>query len=270
MEGQHFDELTLGYERQAGKRLKVGARGVYRTLRRALDDASVDEDGMEWLVGNPGYGPLDMYPAASRKYLALEVTAEQTVGNGLMLVGSYVLSETRGNYGGLFDLDYLQFVPHISGAFDYPALMENADGLLPQDRRHSLKLAASYMTGFGLAIGTRFLWQSGSPLSIRGGSMYPGFAYLAERGSMGETPNIWDFDLRFVYDFQNLVRRSAPMRIVLDLFNVGSPRKAVAYDQVCCFTMTEDGHQTDINPNYLEPIRYQQPMLVRLGFEVGF
>ena len=87
---------------------------------------------------------------------------------------------------------------------------------------------------------------------------------------MGETPNIWDLDLRFVYDFQNLTRRSAPVRIVLDLFNVGSPRKAVDYDQICCFTMTEDGHQTDGNPHYLEPIRYQQPMMVRLGAEVGF
>ena len=70
--------------------------------------------------------------------------------------------------------------------------------------------------------------------------------------------------------FMDDIVSRAPVRIVLDLFNVGSPENPVAYDQICCFTMTEDGHQTDINPNYLEPIRYQQPMKARLGIEVGF
>jgi hypothetical protein len=187
-----------------------------------------------------------------------------------MLVGSYVLSQARGNYSGLFDYDYVQFPPNISAGFDDQAATEYADGLLPQDRRHSIKLSASYMTEFGLAVGTRFLWQTGTPLSIRGGSPTGMTMFLAERGSMGETPNIWDLDLRFVYDIQGLARRSAPARIVLDLFNVGSPRTAVDYDQICCFTMTEDGHQTDVNPHYLEPIRFQQPMMVRLGLEVSF
>ena len=60
------------------------------------------------------------------------------------------------------------------------------------------------------------------------------------------------------------------MRIVLDIFNVGSPQEAVAYDQVATFTMTEEGYQTDVNPNYLQPTRFQPPMMLRLGFEVGF
>jgi len=165
LQGQHFDEFTLGYERQLGQNLKLGTRGVYRTLRRAIEDATIDEEGYDWLLGNPGYGPLNMYPAASREYLALEISAEQTIGDGLMLVGSYVLSETRGNYAGLFDFDYIQFVPNTSGGFDGLAATVNADGLLPQDRRHSVKLSASYMTGFGLAVGTRFLWQTGTPLT---------------------------------------------------------------------------------------------------------
>lgn len=268
--GQHYDELTLGYERQVGQGLKVGVRGVYRSLQRAIEDGQ-DLEADEWVLGNPGYGPLDEYPQASREYTALELTAEKTVGQGLMLVGSYVLSRTHGNYQGMFETDYWMPRPNVGIYFDHPDLMENADGLLPQDRRHSFKLAASYMTGFGLAIGTRFLWQTGTPLSIRGGSTQPpAYAYLAERGSMGETPNVWDLDLRFVYDFQSLVRRTSPTRLILDLFNVGSPRTALAYDQICCFTRTDEGHQTDINPNYLQPTRFQPPMTVRLGVEMGF
>ncbi len=271
LKGQHFDELTLGYERQLGSELKVGARGVFRTLRRAIEDANVDEEADTWLLGNPGYGALDMYPAASREYLALELTAERTIGTGLMLVGSYVLSRTRGNYVGLFDADWWSVNPNTTGAFDFLDLMENEEGLMPQDRRHSIKLSASYATRFGLAAGARLLWQTGTPLSIRGGSAHPPqYMYLAERGSMGETPNLWDLDLRFAYDFAYLTRRSSPMRIVLDVFNVGSPREAVAYDQVATFTMTEDGNQTDVNPNYLQPTRFQPPTMVRLGIEVGF
>ena len=275
LEGQHFDELTLGYERQVGQQLKLGARGVYRNLRRAIEDGCADQcadRGNEvFVLGNPGYGPLDLYPAASREYLALELSAEQTVGDGLMLVGSYVLSRTYGNYPGLFDADWWSLNLNTTGNFDFPEFMENAEGYMPQDRRHSVKLAASYMTGIGLAVGGRFLWQTGSPLSNRGGSAHPPQKmYLAERGSMGETPNIWDLDLRFVYDFRNVLGRRAPMRVVLDLFNVGSPREAVAYDQVATFTMTEEGYQTDPNPNYLQPTRYQPPMMVRLGLEVGF
>jgi hypothetical protein len=87
---------------------------------------------------------------------------------------------------------------------------------------------------------------------------------------MGETPNLWDLDLRFVYDLQHLVRRTGATRLILDLFNVGSPRTAVAIDDICCFTRTDEGHQTDINPNYLQPTRFQPPMTVRLGVEMGF
>jgi len=271
LEGQHYDELTLGYERQIGQGLKLGARGVYRSLRRAIEDANVDQEEDTWILGNPGFGPLDMYPAASREYQALEITAEKTIGRGLMLVGSYVLSRTRGNYGGLFEADYWSVNPNTGVWFDFPALMENADGLLPQDRRHSLKLSASYMTNFGLSVGSRFLWQTGNPLSIRGGSAHPpAYTYLVERGLAGKTPSLWDLDLRFVYDFQRVMGRAAATRLVLDIFNVGSPRTAVAYDQIWAFTMTESGGQTDLNPNYAQPTRFQAPMSVRLGVEVGF
>jgi hypothetical protein len=280
--GQHYDELILGYERQFGRRLKVGARGMLRTLRRAVNGGSVmivpDPDtGMEdWeygpeLLGNPGFGALDQYPKAKREYAALVLTAEQTIGSGLMLVGSYVLSRTRGNYQGLFDTDYWAASPNANSNWYNPLLLENAEGPLPQDRRHSFKLATSYMSGFGLGGGARFLWQSGTPVSILGGSAAPPmFAHLMPRGSMGRTPNVWDLDLRFVYDVQRLVRRSSPARIVLDVFNVGSPRTPLAYDDNFAFTRTEDGNQADPNATYMQPTHYQRPMMVRLGVEVGF
>ena len=32
LEGQHYDEFTLGYERMIGRGFKAGVRGIYRTL----------------------------------------------------------------------------------------------------------------------------------------------------------------------------------------------------------------------------------------------
>jgi len=282
LSGQYYDELTLGYERQLGERLKLGARGVLRTLRKAVNGgidyrAAKDPDTGDYywaefgVIGNPGYGVLSGYPRASREYAAFMLSAEQTVGSGLMLVGSYVLSRTYGNYQGLFNTDYWSPNPNSDPQFGHPDLLENAEGRLPQDRTHSFKLAASYMTGIGLAAGVRFLWQTGTPLSILGGSAHrPMFAFLAQRGMMGRTPNVWDLDVRFVYDLERLVRRSSPARLVLDIFNLGSSRTPLSYDEICCFRRTEEGHQTSVNQNYLEPTRYQPPMTVRLGVEVGF
>jgi hypothetical protein len=270
LKGQFYDAFTLGYERQLGANLKLGARGVFRKLRRAVEDAFVDEYD-DYRLGNPGEGILEAFPEATRTYGALELTAERTVGSGLMLACSYRLSSTRGNYQGLFNTDYWTPSPNASVDFDHPDLMEHTEGRLPQDRTHSLKLATSYMTGRGLAGGLRFVWQTGTPVSIRGGSTQPpAYAFLAERGSMGRTPNVWDLDLRFVYDMRRLVRRRSATRLVLDVFNVGSPRTPLAYDDICCFTRTEEGYQTDVNENYGEPARYQPPMTIRLGFEVDF
>jgi hypothetical protein len=280
--GQYYDELILGYERQIGDRLKLGARGMLRTLRRAVNGGSVmivpvPDTGMEdWeygpeVLGNPGFGSLNQYPEARRDYAALALTAEQTIGSGLMLVGSYVLSRAYGNYQGLFDTDYWAASPNANSTWYNPLLLENTEGLLPQDRKHSFKLAASYMADFGFGAGASFLWQTGTPVSIRGGSAAPPmFAHLLPRGSMGRTPNLWDLDLRFVYDMRRLVRRGSATRLVLDVFNVGSPRTPLAYDELFAFTRTEEGHQTDPNANYMEVTHYQRPMTFRLGVEVGF
>jgi hypothetical protein len=280
--GQHYDELIVGYERQIGSRLKLGARGMVRTLRRAVNGGTVmivpDPDtGMEdWeygpeVLGNPGFGALSQYPEAKREYAALVLSAEQTIGSGLMLVGSYVLSRTRGNYQGLFDTDYWSASPNANSGWYHPILLNNAEGLLPQDRKHSFKVAASYMTGIGLGGGARFLWQTGTPISILGGSAAPPmFAHIIQRGTAGRTPNLWDLDLRFVYDMRRLVGRGSATRIVLDVFNVGSPKSPLAYDENFAFTRTEEGHQADPNAHYMEPTHYQRPMMFRLGMEMGF
>jgi hypothetical protein len=63
--------------------------------------------------------------------------------------------------------------------------------------------------------------------------------------------------------------RIAP-RLMLDVFHLGSPRRAVTFDQVHYQDVDENGNQILPNPNYLRPTRYQPPMSVRLGLVADF
>lgn len=224
----------------------------------------------ERILGNPGFGELDGYPRAKREYTALELTAEKSFGGVLRLLGSYVLSRTYGNYGGVFNLD-AGSLGQPNGSYDYPEMLVNAEGLLPQDRTHQFKVAASYRTGFGLSLGGRFLWLTGTPLSEMGSCNSPTcFTFVSQRGTAGRTPSIWELDMRASYDFGYLLRRRAPARLILDVFNLGNPREAVAFEQVLYFRLDDEGNPANFNPDYGEPTLYQLPVSVRLGLEVGF
>lgn len=276
---QSYDELTLGYERQFGQAFKVGARGIARRLNDALEDAITDFETDTWEVGNPGRGNLAMtsetaafmrsLPRAQREYYGLELTAQGSLTRGLHVVGSYVLSRVEGNYGGLFMADYGEMIPNTDPSFDIGEQVIS-NGLLPQDRTHAFKLAASYATTFGLGGGVRFQWLTGTPLSVLGASTHPpAYAFVGERGTAGRMPSIWDLDFRFSYDFGGGGWLSQA-RLILDIFNVGNAREAVDYDQIQYFSLDDDGRPADPNPFYGEPVRFQPPMAVRLGMEVGF
>jgi hypothetical protein len=267
--GQHYDEFTLGYERQLAGSLKLGLRGLYRTLRRAVEDSWTDS-AQAMVLGNPGYGFLDEYPPAKREYAALELTAEKSFEGRLRLIGSYVLSRAYGNYGGVYSLDMDQST-QPNGQFAFPEMLVDGEGLLPQDRTHQLKLAASYRTGFGLTLGGRLLWLTGTPLSEMGAGTRPNSrVFLTQRGTAGRMPSIWEVDLRFSYDVGALMARRAPARLILDVFNLGNPRTAVAFDQMRYYSRDAEGNPTNYNPDYGEPTAFQLPASVRLGVEIGF
>jgi len=272
LKGQHYDEYTLGYEQQIGSRFVAGARGIYRTLREAIEDGySASEDRI--IFGNPGRGALSNLPKAKRDYRALELTAQIVGGIKYAARASYVLSRTEGNYTGLFDSDgTLDAVPNGGPLFDTEEQSVNADGLLPNDRTHVFKLSGSYRTDFGLTSGATFIWQSGTPLSVLAGSSRgtPWFVFPQERGSAGRTPDIWDLNLRFTYEFTHYWNAKVRPRLVMDVFHLGSQRDAVMIDQTRNFNQDADGNPIDFNPTYGLATRYQPPTSVRLGMEVDF
>jgi Carboxypeptidase regulatory-like domain len=269
LQGQSYDEVTVGYERQIGRHFKAGARGIHRALRWAIEDG-LGATG-RFVVGNLGRGELSNVPKARRRYTALELTFERLGDARLTFLASYVLSRSWGNYTGLFASDISQTAPNITAQFDFVEQTPRGTGLLPNDRTHVLKFFGAYQFDFGVTTGTSLVWESGTPLSEYGGLFFrPYWSFLQPRGSVGRTPAIWDLNLRFTYLVPVRAHSRAEPQLVLDLFHVGSPRRAVTIDQVHYFKTDETGQQIDANVNYGKVTQYQQPMSARLGLLVGF
>ena len=276
--GEHVDELVLGYERGIGAHLLLGAQGIYRELRAAFG-TGVNEE-FEFVTGNYGRGNLDFLPEADRTYRALQLTAAWR-DEDLGASASYVLSRSGGNYTGQYDTDSGVTNPGNNLSLQLPAQGTNSTGRLPNDRTHVFRLSGFYRFGFGLEAGTFFLWQSGTPLNELGSSGFWRPIFLAERGSVGTSPAIWDLNFRFAYDLGGLTRSLVRSRLLLDVLHLGSEREMVWADQAKYLGVDESvspvdsfedlaAGQTLPNPSYGQALRYQPPMQVRLGVEVQF
>jgi hypothetical protein len=275
LEGQYYDEFTLGYEREIGAAAKFTLRGIYRTLRQGVEDGIIDPDTWASYWGNPGSGELSAFPKMKRNYGALELTYQQRIREDLSVLASYVLSRNYGNYSGLFDSDYGNPYPNASAQFDTPDGVVNAEGLLPNDRTHVFKISGSYRMGAGVTVGAFGTWESGTPLNEFGidpklGSGSPFPIFLQERGTAGHTPSIWDLSMRLTYEPSIFAGDLWRSRLTADFLHIGSQRAAVDYDQMHYNDVDSEGNQTDPNPTYGWATAYQPPMVVRLGLELLF
>jgi hypothetical protein len=268
LRGEHFDEVAAGLEHVVGGGLRLGVRGVHRWLREVIDDG-LAPGTFARILGNPGRGRLAFLPRPRRSYHALEMTVRWRGGRLLDFAASYVLSRNRGNYSGLYDHDVGFALPNGKTEPDLAEQAANGDGLLPNDRTHVFKLYGVRRFDFGLTMGMVFTWHSGTPLNELGATTLPAhFVNLRPRGTVGRTPGLRDLGLRFTYDVPT--GRGLVPRVSLELLHVASARRPVTLDQVHYSALDAQGRQTAPNPNYLEPTRYQAPMLARLGATVEF
>ncbi|MBN1443119.1 MAG: TonB-dependent receptor [Planctomycetes bacterium] len=269
--GQHFDEFSLGYERQLSAGSRLAIRGIHRVLREAVEDGYSTEVG-DWVYGNPGSGQLNEYPKAKHEYSALELSYEYFRSERFDVRAAYILSRNYGNYMGLYNSDFFWAAPNANGSFDVPEIMVDGTGLLPNDRTHVIKLSGSYRVGAGLTLGGSATWQSGTPKNEWGGTPWepPYYSFLQTRGEAGRTPSIWDLNLRASYLLPP-IGPSIHARLLVDIFHLGSQREAVLYDMIHYRNIDPgDGSQIDPNPNYGQPIRFQPPMAVRVGVDLDF
>ena len=260
IQAQFNDEFSLGYERVLGWNIKATIQGVYRKLGEAIEDSYIEEE-QRFDVGNPGRGLLSALPRARHDYKALVLSLERTGDEYFNFLASYVLSENYGNY---------EFGLNRTLMFDNPAMSKvNVMGLLSNDRTHVFKFSGYYKFPFGFTTGISFIAQSGTPLSEiaqtqKNYSTSDGIKFLEPRGSLGRTPTIWDISARLTYNI-NLIS-DWHSKLIMDIFHIGSPQKAVDFDQVRFNNLDE----TNPNPNYGQMISYQPSMSFRLGMEVSF
>ena len=260
--GSTTDEWSAGYITRLGARSTLAIRASLSSLNAAW------EAGM-----TPGQGASADFPRASRVRRALEVTVQRSHEESGWLQSSYVLSRTRGNHTGDYKTDYRLAIPNSGPVWGHPAQFENATGLLPQDRTHVFK-AMGARRWKRLMVGADLIVASGTPLSELGvipeiGRPYLGF--ISERGSAGRTPTIWDLSLRLAWAIPGTAPTGARSRLLVDLQHVGSPRRAVDFDQLKFTCVDADtGESACPNATFGAVTQYQPPMTARVGIEAQF
>ena len=199
LEGMYSDEFTLGMETLVLDGMVLGVRGVYRDLKRSVEDTDIgpvlsnylEANGIEDNVGqssyyvllNPGEdvnirydfdgdGQTDSVslsaeelalPKASRRYLALETSLRGQFTDRLFLDASYTWSHSYGNTEGLVRTDNNQADPGWTTSYDYADLMDHGYGDLPNDHRHAFKLNGFYDITDDLTFGFVTSVVSGRP-----------------------------------------------------------------------------------------------------------
>jgi outer membrane receptor protein involved in Fe transport len=202
MNSHYQDEISLGFEKAFSPSLNFGAKVTYRTLKSTIDDFCDQRPFDAWAVRNkvvnkfafqcslfnPGVDndfKLDIngdgirenihltaaelgYPSNKRTYLALDLFAEHPFRDGWYGKVAYTWSQSKGNTEGQTLSDIGQADVATTQAFDFPEIMLNSDGLLPNNRTHQIKAFGFYELTPQWTTGANLLLASGRPTNCIG------------------------------------------------------------------------------------------------------
>ena len=203
----YAEEIVVGVDRQVGQSWTFGVHGIYRSLRRVIEDTCVPSDTCEnYAFFNPGSSTevclagvcQPLFPSirpARRYFRGIEVTAQKRLSDHWMLYASYLYSaRLKGNYDGAFRAigGFFAKDPNITDDFDYPEFRSTPTGNLTLDRMHQAKLQAAYVFPFGLTLSASGYYQTGTPLSKIGWWDGYGAARRSSstpRGTEGRSPD---------------------------------------------------------------------------------
>ena len=285
---QSSDEIVAGAEYEIFANGRLGVNYTHRWLTRVIEDMSRDE-AQTYFIGNPGYGIAKDFPKATRVYDALIVYLDKRFSRNFLVSGSYTASWLRGNMAGLFRPETGQLDPNINSDFDLQSLLLNRTGYLPGDTRHVFKI---FMAGEiplrnnqGIQLGGSLRAASGTPTSYLGSHFLygPDEAFILPRGSGPRLP--WTFRIDTNIGYRKMITKDLGITITMDVFNVANFQQVIAVDQSYTFSdvapIKTGGTIADLkndvygapvvkNPNFGNPIAYQQPRLFRFGIRLTF
>lgn len=294
------DEYILGYEWQPFSDYVASVTFTYRNLVQGIEDVSLDHalgipDGYHYVLANPGRdirtfldldddGALEEvtlsaadlgFPPIKRRYKAVTLDLKRQWDGVFYVRGAYTLSRSYGNYEGTVRSDTGEDAAGYTTQFDFPGMLDGANGDLPNDRRHMVRVWGVWQFADRWQASGAFQFSSGRPRNAFGyhptdphaDRFGPSSFYRqgmpTPRGSLGTTSDIYRLDLGLKYTREAFGGGEVTVR--LDVFNVFD------FDDE-----TEVDERADAffglrpSPTFGYPIRFQQPRTVRLGLQYGF
>ncbi|MDC8014229.1 TonB-dependent receptor [Tahibacter soli] len=325
------DEIILGFQHAFDNGWTGGVRGVWRKVKNGMDDYCYHGAFERWaqdnghddfdsstvpecVILNPGNDAefaLDLdgtgdltrvtiparyfdIPKYRRKYNAFEFFWERPWDGKWSVQGSYTWAHSRGNAEGYVNSSIEQGDAGITQDFDFPSFMDGADGKLPNNRRHTIKVFGVAQIAEEWRVSTNWLIQSGRPVNCLGfvpesardfdgsgtytspssfycvdhieigadGTPHP-VHVLRPRGSVGETPWVTSIDvsLAWIPKFAN-----NNLTLKVDVFNVFNAKRALQYNE------TGDLNRGSPVPNgdFRLIDTYQSPRAVRFTARYDF
>lgn len=212
-------------------------------------------------------------PKAKREYVALEFKFDRPFDGQWGLGGSYVLSESKGNYEGGVKSDNGQDDTGLTQDFDEPGWTDNAYGLLPNHHAHTLKLYGSYALSEQFMLGANAVIQSPRKFGCIGyypyddgrASAATASAFYCDgqptpRGSQAKSDWTKKVDISAVYTLPFKIGVEGTVKARVDVFNIFNSKSVT--------DIQEFGD--DYPDQKYFPTGYQTPRFVRFGLSAQF
>jgi hypothetical protein len=291
-----------------------GAKAMYRRLRSLIDDtcdprplqAWGDRNGLSaqvaagiaastgcWLF-NPGRAntftlaptpgqylsvPLTAAdigePKAKRSYYMIDLYLEHQFSDKWYGKVDYTYSRSFGNSEGQLDSNIVQADVSTTESWDFPEIMENTNGDLPNDQKHQLRVYGTFAPTDEWQFSTVSRIASGYPVSCLG--LRPSSAggdpfnyknnYFwcngepAKRGTFGRTPWTYTLDMSAAW---KPAFADHKLSFTMDVFNILGKQRATQYFE------TGETASGLPNPNYKRARSFQDPRYVRFGARYDF
>lgn len=312
IESNTQDEFTIGFEKALTSKWNVGARFNYRKLISSIDDVSdprpimakltsqAEKDFVENNWGgslfNPGKSsntfvvPVDAngtlrtvtvdwkdwgFPDnMKRDYFALDFMAEHPMSDGWYAKINYTYSKSEGNTEGQQKSDNGQADVSFTSVWDFPELMINSSGALPNQRTHQLKAFGLLELNKEWAISGNALIATGRPRSctqnlptaqdsfgIGGG--YGSIFYVCPgatgRGGLGFLPTESRFDMAFMYKPEMI----KGLLVKADIYNLFNQQTVTSVNE----ELNVRGAGSTINPQSQMEQNFTAPRAVTLSVQ---
>jgi len=315
LEATRETEWIVGYEHRFGD-WTASISYTHRNLDVSAEDMAIDaaiiaycEDNNiagcestwtgfhQYVVGNPGQdltvnlNGLDNrlvtitadqlgYPKAKRTYDAVEITFQRPWDGTWTLEGNYTWSKSKGNSEGFVQSDFQQDDSGITQDFDQPGFIDGAEGYLPNDRRHRLKVYGAYALTEEFILGSNVTVESPRSLSCFGyhpgsdvtdgsfenvygqASHYCG-GQLSPRGTAQKSEWVYQIDLSARYNLTIPTGQLVTFRA--DVFNLLN--MSAIQDR---YEIGDIDEAFNPHPNFGLARLYQTPRSIRLGMDISF